>query len=205
MSPGVSEGFLEDLKEVVSHHRGDHELLLAVGERRLLLGDDFRVSAERRLPGRAGGPDGRLRAWSPERPEPLYTVPGASRFTHAHAPELHECRQCCAFCDRVVHPSGCIESGCQFLYLYDDEETGRRFMGCMNKVFRGEIDAEMFDQAERTRHGFGGVKMSGLAAAAVPRLRRARLRRLQRGLRLREPGLLRACRTPDEFDLRDRL
>ena len=62
----------------------------------------------------------------------------------------------------MVHPSGCIASGCQFLYLYDDEETGRRFMGCMNKVFRGEIDQELFEQAERTRHGFGGVKMSGL-------------------------------------------
>jgi hypothetical protein len=62
----------------------------------------------------------------------------------------------------VVHPSGCIASGCQFLYLYDDEETGRRYMGCMNKVFRGEIDQELFEQAERTRHGFGGVKMTGL-------------------------------------------
>jgi hypothetical protein len=32
----------------------------------------------------------------------------------------------------------------------------------MNKVFRGEIDQELFQQAERSRHGFGGVKMSGL-------------------------------------------
>jgi DNA polymerase-3 subunit alpha len=45
VSTGVSEGFLEDLKDVVSHHPGDHELLLAVGERRLLLGPDWRVSA----------------------------------------------------------------------------------------------------------------------------------------------------------------
>ena len=81
--------------------------------------------------------------------------------THTAA-ELHECRQCCSFCDRVVHPSGCISSGCQYLYLYDDEDTGRRFMGCMNKVFRGEIDVEMFEAAERTRHGFGGVKMTGV-------------------------------------------
>ena len=90
-------------------------------------------------------------------------------YTHGVAPipartteELHECRQCCSFCDRTVHPSGCIATGCQYLYLYDDEDTGRRFMGCMNKVFRGEIDVELFEQAERTRHGFGGVKMSGL-------------------------------------------
>jgi hypothetical protein len=34
-------------------------------------------------------------------------------------------------------------------------------MGCMNKVFRGEIDVAVFEEAERTRHGFGGVKMTG--------------------------------------------
>jgi len=46
VSPGVPDTFLEDLKEVVSHHRGDHELLLTVGERRLLLGPDWRVSGD---------------------------------------------------------------------------------------------------------------------------------------------------------------
>jgi len=46
VSPGVPESFLEELREVVSHHRGEHELMLAVGERRLLLGSDFRVSAD---------------------------------------------------------------------------------------------------------------------------------------------------------------
>ena len=80
----------------------------------------------------------------------------------AHSTELHECRQCCTFCDRVVHPSGCLSSGCQYLYLYDDEETGSRFMGCMHKVFRAEIDLELFHQAERARRGFGGVKMTSL-------------------------------------------
>ena len=76
-----------------------------------------------------------------------------------------ECRQCCTFCDRMVLPSGCIEAGCPYLYLYDDEQTGRRYMGCMNKVFRVEIDIEVFEQAERTRHGFGGVKMTGAPIA----------------------------------------
>jgi hypothetical protein len=45
--------------------------------------------------------------------------------------------------------------------LYDDEETGARFMGCLNKVFRVEIDMAVFHEAERTRLGFGGVKMTG--------------------------------------------
>jgi hypothetical protein len=84
-------------------------------------------------------------------------VPGAT----SQSASAHECRQCCAFCDRLVHPSGCIESRCPYLYLFDDERTGRRFMGCMNKVFRGEIDVAVFEEAQRTRHGFGGVKMTG--------------------------------------------
>jgi hypothetical protein len=73
----------------------------------------------------------------------------------------HECRQCCSFCDRLVHPSGCFAARCRYLYLYDDEQTGRRYMGCLQKVFRGEIDVELFEDAERTRHGFGGMKLTG--------------------------------------------
>jgi hypothetical protein len=34
-------------------------------------------------------------------------------------------------------------------------------MGCLNKVFKVEIDVELFREAERTRHGFGGVKLTG--------------------------------------------
>ena len=79
----------------------------------------------------------------------------------AQPPQLSECRQCCSFCDRVLLPSGCLESNCAYLYLYDDEDTGRRFMGCLNKVFKVEIDVELFRESERTRHGFGGVKLTG--------------------------------------------
>jgi DNA polymerase-3 subunit alpha len=46
VSPGVPDTFIAELKEVVGHHPGDHELLLAVGERRLLLGGDYHVSAD---------------------------------------------------------------------------------------------------------------------------------------------------------------
>ena len=42
---GVAASFLDELKDVVHHNPGDHELMLHVGERRLLLGPDFRVSA----------------------------------------------------------------------------------------------------------------------------------------------------------------
>ena len=73
----------------------------------------------------------------------------------------NECRQCCSFCDRVVHPSGCIAGACPYLYSYDEERSGRRYMGCLNKVFKVEIDVELLDQAQRTRQGYGGVRMTG--------------------------------------------
>jgi len=41
----VPESFLDELKDVVRHFPGDHELMLLVGERSLLLGEEFRISA----------------------------------------------------------------------------------------------------------------------------------------------------------------
>jgi hypothetical protein len=76
----------------------------------------------------------------------------------AKVKETTECRQCCAFCDKVVHPRGCVEMGCPFLYTYEDERSGNRYMGCLQKVFAVEIDVDLFRKAERTRQGFGGVK-----------------------------------------------
>jgi hypothetical protein len=102
-----------------------------------------------------------------------------------------------------VYPAGCVQSGCPYLYLYDDEITGRRYMGCLHKVFRGEIDVELFEQAERTRHGFGGVKLAGLPRAQC----RMSVERAYDGR-----GAAFDCVNPEffakpeaEFDLRDRL
>jgi DNA polymerase-3 subunit alpha len=61
VSPGVPDSFLEDLKEIVVHHPGQHELLLAVGERRLRLGPDFRVSADSACQAELGGLHGAAR------------------------------------------------------------------------------------------------------------------------------------------------
>jgi hypothetical protein len=72
-----------------------------------------------------------------------------------------ECRECRTFCDKLVDPAGCMEIGCRFLYSYEEIATGRRFMGCLNKVFNAEIDLDMFILAEQGRGGFGGIKMTG--------------------------------------------
>jgi hypothetical protein len=121
--------------------------------------------------------------------------------------QLNECRQCCSFCDRLVHPAGCLEQDCPYLYLYDDEDTGARFMGCLHKVFRVEIDLRVFEEAQRTRQGFGGVKMTGMP---LPRCRSS-VERAYDGhgpaFECVNPGFFDEPETrPDpSFDLRDRL
>jgi hypothetical protein len=74
--------------------------------------------------------------------------------------EANECRRCAAFCDRVIAPATCLASSCPNLYSYDDPLTGRRFMGCLQEVFATEIDVELFREAERTRAGFGTVRLA---------------------------------------------
>ncbi|MBX5469120.1 MAG: hypothetical protein IRZ21_04390 [Thermoleophilaceae bacterium] len=122
-------------------------------------------------------------------------------------PIAHECRQCCAFCDRLVEPAGCIEAGCPYLYVYDDE-TGSRYMGCLNKVFRSEIDVALFEEAQKTRQGFGGVKMTGRPTS----LCRVTVERAYRGegepFECVNPGFLDGPEPLDglhSFDVRDRL
>src|SRR3954453_15636879 len=67
-----------------------------------------------------------------------------------------ECRRCEVHCDKVVHPSACLERSCPFVYAY--EEHGHRYMGCMQKIFWVEIDRDMLRAAEAQREGFGAVK-----------------------------------------------
>jgi len=71
-----------------------------------------------------------------------------------------ECRQCRTFCDRMVEPRGCLEMRCRYLYSYLDPLSGGRYMGCMRKVFRAEINMTHFEAAERGS-GYGGIKMTG--------------------------------------------
>ncbi len=72
-----------------------------------------------------------------------------------------ECRECRSFCDKLIDPAGCIEMGCRYLYTYEDISTGSRFIGCVNKVFSGEINLDLFLLADAGRGGFGGIKMTG--------------------------------------------
>jgi hypothetical protein len=86
----------------------------------------------------------------------------------AQTTEATECRRCCGFCDKLISPRGCIEMQCPFLYTYEDERTGRSYMGCLQKVFGVEIDVDLFRKAERTRQGFGGIKAAREPLAMCP-------------------------------------
>jgi hypothetical protein len=122
--------------------------------------------------------------------------------------EVSECRRCSTYCDRVIRPSTCVAAGCPSLYQFDDELTGRRYMGCLHKVFSVEIDVELFMEAERTRLGFGAVKLAG------PPLRRCEFA-VEQAFPARHDGQcvnIRFFDLPDAapdavraFDLRDRL
>jgi hypothetical protein len=79
----------------------------------------------------------------------------------ARSTEGNECRRCSTFCDRVIDPATCVAAECAFLYHYDDPLSGRRYLGCVQKVFEAEIDVELFAAAERTRTGFGTVRITG--------------------------------------------
>jgi hypothetical protein len=81
------------------------------------------------------------------------------------------CRQCPVSCERVVQPAGCVESDCPRLYSYERE--GRTWMGCLEGVYRVEIDLEGFRRLQRTAAGFGSLRASreplGICRSAVER------------------------------------
>lgn len=78
-----------------------------------------------------------------------------------------ECRSCRTFCDKMIEPRDCLSMRCPYLWSYIDGSTGRRFMGCVQKVFKAEIDTAQFEAAERGG-GFGGIKMTGKPLAHCP-------------------------------------
>jgi len=78
------------------------------------------------------------------------------RLPVASPPEQVECRRCGVVCQKVIHPSRCLEQACPFLYAH--EMFGRVYVGCTQKVFAVEIDREVLERSRRRRFGFGGVR-----------------------------------------------
>ena len=117
-----------------------------------------------------------------------------------HPQDEVECRRCEVHCDKVVHPSACVERACPFLYSF--VELGRTYVGCMQKVFNVEIDLALMLEAE----DHGGIRSGAhepAAAADVPRRGRELLRGTRGRARVRQPGVPRApARRAELPDLR---
>jgi hypothetical protein len=70
-------------------------------------------------------------------------------------PEQLECHRCPVVCERVVYPAHCLQSGCRYVYAFD--EGLHRYFGCLQKVFSVEIDLAPFQDSAR-RDVYGAVK-----------------------------------------------
>lgn len=116
---------------------------------------------------------------------------------------LGECRGCSTYCDRLIEPRGCLAQRCPYLYSYVDERSSARYMGCMRKVFKGEIDVDAFESLERFG-GYGGIKMTGTPLSRC----QYRIEPAHEGegpaYSCVNPGFF-DCEDPAAFDLRDAL
>jgi hypothetical protein len=70
-----------------------------------------------------------------------------------------ECRRCRVYCDWVVEPTACVERECVNLYAVEGLD-GRRYVGCLMRVFGPEVDAEDLEAARGVRGGFGALRCS---------------------------------------------
>ena len=68
-----------------------------------------------------------------------------------------ECAECGVLCEKVIYPANCFDSGCKYIYSYD--EGSHTYFGCLYKVFGVEIDLEGFRELEKRKGGFGAVKV----------------------------------------------
>ncbi len=57
----------------------------------------------------------------------------------------------------MIEPKDCAALGCQYLYSHHDALTGEQYVGCMRRVFSGEVTADSLRQPG----GFGGIKVTG--------------------------------------------
>ncbi len=70
-----------------------------------------------------------------------------------------ECTACGVLCEKVIYPANCFDSGCKYIYSYD--EGNSTYFGCLYKVFGVEIDLGGFHELEKRKGGFGAVKVVG--------------------------------------------
>jgi len=68
-----------------------------------------------------------------------------------------ECKECAVLCEKVIYPANCFDSGCKYIYSYD--QGIHTYFGCLYKVFAVEIDLDGYEELEKRKGGFGAVKV----------------------------------------------
>jgi hypothetical protein len=56
-----------------------------------------------------------------------------------------------------VEPTACLERECVNLYAVTGPD-GRRYVGCLMRVFGPEVDAEELERARASKRGFGALR-----------------------------------------------
>ena len=69
-------------------------------------------------------------------------------------------------CQKVIEPQRCLERACPFLYAH--ELFGRRYVGCMQKVFAVEIDLEPLSGPAAGATDSAPIRAVARAAADLP-------------------------------------
>jgi len=83
-------------------------------------------------------------------------VGGLPSHRRAGLEDRTECRSCGVYCDRVVHPSGCLERGCPDLVVQAGVNS-RLHASCRLGIFAASIDLEQLASA-KAEGGFGALK-----------------------------------------------
>jgi hypothetical protein len=113
-----------------------------------------------------------------------------------------ECRRCGSFCDKVIDPGQCLAARCPSLYAYDDELSGARYVGCLQKVFRAEVRLDAISTEHRARR-FGGVRATGRPLPHCPTSIERAFEGHGAWYRCVNPEFWAADDSEAEFDLRD--
>lgn len=84
------------------------------------------------------------------------SAPSYGTQRNSRSLDTFECRGCGVICERVVFPVRCLRSACRYVYAFED--WGVTFFGCLQKVFRAELDTAPFESSPR-RDVYGALKV----------------------------------------------
>ena len=114
-------------------------------------------------------------------------MPAGSRPETQPPRDRVSCRRCRVYCDWTVDPSACVARSCSNLYAYDGPD-GRRWVGCLERVFAADVELAPLVEAVAERRRFGSLRCSRAPLEICPA-------GVERAYERREPAL--GCVNPE--------